>query len=73
MAQLVRNVLDGYHDIMDNKSGGLTLRRGDGLRYGREGRLITDVPCHEDGDSKFSRNVIMHFVFLIFLVPLTSP
>ena len=25
MAQLVRNLLDGYHDIMDNKSGGLTL------------------------------------------------
>ena len=24
MAQLVRNLLDGYQDIMDNKSGGLT-------------------------------------------------
>ena len=29
MAQLVRNLLDGYHDIMNNKSGGLTLWRGD--------------------------------------------
>jgi hypothetical protein len=59
MAQLVRNVLDGYKDIMDNKSGGLTLRRGDGLRYWWEGRLITDVLCHEDGGSRFPRNVII--------------
>ena len=27
MAQLVRTLIDGYHDIMDNKSGGLTLWR----------------------------------------------
>jgi hypothetical protein len=37
MAQLVRTVLDGYHDIMDNKSGGLTqyilLTHADHLLY----------------------------------------
>jgi hypothetical protein len=29
MAQLVRTLLDGYHDIMTNKSGELTLYRCD--------------------------------------------
>jgi hypothetical protein len=60
MAQLVRIFLDGYHDIMDNKSGGLTLEMRLRMRStGRDGRLITYVLCPEDGGSRLSRNVII--------------
>jgi hypothetical protein len=61
MAQLVRNLLDSYHDIMNNKSGGLTLWKWRLHMYvtRRECRLITDVLCHEDGSSRFFRNVII--------------
>jgi hypothetical protein len=37
MAQMVRTVLDGYHDLMENESGGLTqyifLTHADNLLY----------------------------------------
>jgi hypothetical protein len=55
MAQLVRNMLDGYDDIMINKSGWLTLwrRRLHMCGTRRDGKLIRDVLCHEDGGSSF--------------------
>jgi len=39
MAQLVRNLLDGYHDIMNNQSGGLILWRCDCACVITEGRV----------------------------------
>jgi len=39
MAQLMRNMLDGYDDIMKNKSGGLTLWRSDCTYVVPEGRV----------------------------------
>jgi len=39
MAQLVLNLLDDYHDFMDNKSGGLTHWRCDCACAVPEGRV----------------------------------